>query len=214
MKPIVFCDFDGTITAEETFVVMIKEFTPELADKLLPEMYAFRLTIREGVRQLMHSIPSKRYPEILEFMRYQPIRPGFVELLDFLETQNIPLVIVSGGLLGMVKTILGNLEKRVYAIHAFDVDTSGEYLQVRSDFEYGPELVAKIKVMELYQTPTQIAIGDSLTDLIMAMAAKIVFARDRLAQYLDERQKPYIIWQDFFDIKEKLEIKLKELEEI
>lgn len=214
MKPIVFCDFDGTITMQETFVVMIKEFTPELANKLLPEMYALRLTLREGVRQLMHSIPSKSYPEILEFMRHQQIRPGFIELLDFLDNEGIPLVVVSGGLLGMVKTILGNLEKRIYAIHAFDVDTSGEYLQVRSNFEYGSELIAKIKVMELYPTPRPIAIGDSLTDLNMAMAAKIVFARDRLAKYLDDRQKPYIMWQDFFDIKEKLAVKLKELEEI
>ncbi|MGL6138414.1 MAG: 2-hydroxy-3-keto-5-methylthiopentenyl-1-phosphate phosphatase, partial [Planktothrix sp.] len=25
MNPIIFCDFDGTITAEETFVAMLKE---------------------------------------------------------------------------------------------------------------------------------------------------------------------------------------------
>lgn len=36
MNPIIFCDFDGTITAEETFVAMLKEFAPEKAGKLYP----------------------------------------------------------------------------------------------------------------------------------------------------------------------------------
>jgi 2-hydroxy-3-keto-5-methylthiopentenyl-1-phosphate phosphatase len=34
----------------------------------------------------------------------------------------------------------------------------------------------------------------------MAMAASVVFARDRLAKYLDDRQKSYIPWHDFFDV--------------
>ncbi len=38
----------------------------------------------------------------------------------------------------------------------------------------------------------------------MALAAPVVFARDRLADYLDEYQKPYFKWTDFFDIQAQL----------
>ena len=38
----------------------------------------------------------------------------------------------------------------------------------------------------------------------MALTAPIVFARDRLAKYLDEQGKIYIPWQDFFDIRDYL----------
>lgn len=204
LKRIVFCDFDGTITEEETFVAMLKKFAPEISAQLLPEIYALRLTLRDGVRKMVESIPSTSYPEIIEFMRPQPMRRGFVELLDFLDTKQVPLVVVSGGLTGMVKTVLGDLVSRVHAIHAFDVDTSNPYLRVQSKFEDGTELVSKVRVLELYQADEKISIGDSVTDLNMALATPVVFARDRLAQYLDERQKKYILWNDFFDIRDRL----------
>lgn len=199
-KRVIFCDFDGTITAEETFVAMLKHFAPELSAKLMPEMYALRLTLREGVRQILESIPSQRYPEIIEFSRTKLIRPGLVELLDFLEAKKIPFVVVSGGVRVMVETVLGKLTERVSAIYAVDLEAKGDYLKVHSAWEGETELVSKVDVINQYQPDEAIAIGDSVTDLNMAMSVPLVFARDRLAKYMDERQKPYILWHDFFDV--------------
>lgn len=210
-KRVVFCDFDGTITAEETFVGMLKEFAPQLSDQLMPLMYARQLTLREGVRQILESIPSARYPEIIEYVHTKPIRPGFVELLDFLDAQSVPFVVVSGGLRCMVETVLSqassgtpSLLERVAAIYAVDVDTTGEFLRVESEFEEDTELVSKVKVMAQHPAQEQIAIGDSVTDLNMALHAPVVFARDRLIQYLDEHNQPYIPWKDFFDVRQQL----------
>lgn len=204
VKRIVFCDFDGTITVEESFVAVLKTFAPELSAKLLPQMYAQRVTLREGVRTILESIPSSRYPEILDFTQSQPMRSGFVELLDFLEAQKVPLVIVSGGLRGMVEVVLDELVQRVHAIHAVDVDTSGTHFKVLSDYEGETELIAKVQVMAEYPADQTIAIGDSITDLNMALHASIVFARDRLAKYLDEHQKPYIPWNNFEEVRDYL----------
>lgn len=204
VKRIIFCDFDGTITVEETFVAVLKKFAPELSAKLIPEMYAQRLTLREGVREILQSIPSSSYAEILEFTRLQPTRPGFLELLDFLHFQGVPLVVVSGGLRGMVEIVLGGTQQRVRAIHAVDVDTSGTLLKVHSDYEGETELVAKVQVMAEYPADEKIAIGDSVTDFNMGLEASLVFARDRLAEYLKEHRKPYIPWNDFSDIRDYL----------
>lgn len=204
VKRIIFCDFDGTITVEETFVAVLKKFAPELSAKLIPEMYAQRLTLREGVREILQSIPSSSYAEILEFTRLQPTRPGFLELLDFLDFQGVPLVVVSGGLRGMVEIVLGGTQQRVRAIHAVDVDTSGTLLKVHSDYEGETELVAKVQVMAEYPADEKIAIGDSITDLNMGLEASLVFARDRLAEYLNQHQKPYIPWNDFSEIRDYL----------
>lgn len=205
MKRIVFCDFDGTITADETFVAMLKQFTPELSAQLLPEIYAQRLTLRLGVRQFLESIPSERYPAIVEFARPQPMRAGIPELLDFLESQQIPFVVVSGGLRGMVEAVVQPFRGRIHAIHAIDVDTSGAYLQVRAEDEGDTELVAKAQIMAAYAAEEAIAIGDSITDLNLALQAPIVFARAPLTRYLEEAQKPYIPWNDFFEIRDFLE---------
>ncbi len=203
-KRVVFCDFDGTITVEETFVAMLKRFAPELSSQLMPEIYARRLSLRSGVRQLLESIPSECYGEIVEFSRGKLMRPGLVELLDFLEAQKVDFAIVSGGLRIMVEAVMGDLAHRAIAIYAVDVDASGPCLQVNSEFEGDAELVSKVRVMRLHPASEQVAIGDSVTDFNMALQANSVFARDRLAEYLDEQQKPYTKWDNFFDVLENL----------
>ncbi|MDY7024395.1 MAG: HAD-IB family phosphatase [Cyanobacteriota bacterium] len=200
MKPIVFCDFDGTITIEETFVAMLKQFAPQISAEIMPKLYNQELTLRQGVRQMLESIPSARYPEVIEFSRRQQIRPGLVEFIDFLDSQAVPFVVVSGGIRIMVETVLGDLVNRVAAIYAVDIDAQEDYWRVNSEFESGTELVAKVKVMDLYESDEKIAIGDSVTDLNMALNVPLIFARDRLAKYLEEQQKPYIFWTDFFEV--------------
>ncbi|MDZ8087493.1 MAG: HAD-IB family phosphatase [Nostoc sp. DedQUE12b] len=204
MKRIVFCDFDGTITVDETFVAVLKKFAPVLSAKLLPEMYAKRLTLREGVKEILQSIPSASYPEILEFTKPQLIRPGFLELLDFLEFQGVSLIVISGGLRGMVEVVLDGILHRIERIYAVDIDISSAYLKVNSEYEGDTELIAKVQVMDQYPADEKIAIGDSITDLNMGLQASVVFARSPLAQYLDEHQKPYIPWNDFFQIRDYL----------
>lgn len=203
-KRIVFCDFDGTITVEETFVAMLKHFAPELSSQLMPEMYARRLSLRSGVRQLLESIPSECYGEIVEFSRGKLMRPGLVELLDFLDAQRVDFVIVSGGLRIMVEAVMGDLTERAIALYAVELDATGPCLQVNAEFEGDTELVSKVRVMGLHPASEQVAIGDSMTDFNMAGQANSVFARDRLADYLDEQQKPYTKWDNFFDVLENL----------
>ena len=204
MKRVVFCDFDGTITVEETAVAMFKEFAPAVSARVIPELYNLRMTLREGVREMLESIPARRYEEIIEFSRTKQMRSGLVELLDFLDAEGVPFVVVSGGLRIMVETVLGDLRERVAGIYALDIESGGEFLRVSSDFEGETELLAKVQVMNLYDAEEKIAIGDSVTDLNMAMEASLVFARDRLAKYLDERQKSYIFWNDFFEVRQYL----------
>ncbi|MEM7554662.1 MAG: HAD-IB family phosphatase [Cyanobacteria bacterium P01_A01_bin.84] len=209
MKRIVFCDFDATITIEETFVAILKKFAPEVSGQLIPQMYAKELSLRRGVRQILESIPASCYPEIIEFSRNKTIRPGFVKFLDFLDTHHAEMVVVSGGLRGIVEVVMGNLVHRVKSIYAVDVNTTQQYLQIYSEFEGDTELVAKVEVMKKYPVDEKIAIGDSITDLNMALQTPLVFARDRLCHYLDERNKPYVQWQDFFEIRDYLAQKWK-----
>lgn len=202
---VVFCDFDGTITSIETFVGMFKALVPELYEEIGGKMRNLEVTIREGVREIVDSMPSSRYPEMLAYVRDKTIRPGFVDLLDYLDQRDVPMVVISGGLVGMVRERLGPLAERVHAIHAADVDTTGEYLSVWSDFEEGSELVAKARIMELYPAEEKVAIGDGPTDLNMAQHATTVFARGMLAQFLDGMEIKYHLWEDFFDVKKRLQ---------
>jgi 2-hydroxy-3-keto-5-methylthiopentenyl-1-phosphate phosphatase len=210
MKRIVFCDFDGTITVEETFVAMLKQFTPNVSTQLLPEIYARRVTLRQGVRQMLESIPSSSYSDIIEFTRAQPIRAGFLDFLDFLNAEKVPLVVVSGGLQSMVEVVLKPFASRITAIHAINVNTEGYFLRVDSRYESGTEMVAKAQIMAAYDVDESIVIGDSITDWNLALSASLVFARPPLTHFLEEHKKPYLAWNDFIDVRNQLEKCLKD----
>jgi len=202
---ILFSDFDGTITARESLEAVLKQFVPQKYDDMMKRLKAREVTIRKGVREMVEAVPSAKYPEIIEFVKEIPIRPGFEALLDFLDARRMLFIVLSGGLRGMVEARLGPLVKRAHRIIAADVDTSGQYLKIFSDYEFGTELVAKVEVMKEYTADQQIVIGDGITDFQMAEHAGIVFARDSLAAYLDEANVSYFAWSDFFDIRDKLQ---------
>jgi 2-hydroxy-3-keto-5-methylthiopentenyl-1-phosphate phosphatase len=204
LERIVFCDFDGTITAQETFVAILKRFTPELAAVLIPQMYALELTLREGVMQMLEAMPSSAYAEILAFAAAQPLRPGLPEFLDFLQAQSVPFVVITGGLKGMVEAAIPTLLPKVYAVHGAEINTEGPYFKVYSPALGDTELVSKVDIMSRYPAGQTIVIGDSVTDLRMALAGDVVFARDHLAEYLGDRNVPHHLWEDFKDIQKTL----------
>jgi 2-hydroxy-3-keto-5-methylthiopentenyl-1-phosphate phosphatase len=87
-----------------------------------------------------------------------------------------------------------------------DVDTSGEFIQLKSDFEGDTELVAKVDVMNLFDAAQRVMIGDGVTDLNMAKNSSVVFARDNLALFLKHMGVPYKEWSDFFDVVKELRL--------
>ena len=209
-RAIVFCDFDGTITACETFVGVLKQFSPVLANEIIPKILSKDIPLREGVRKIIESIPSSTYPdEFIEFVRDKPIRSGLSSLLDYLADHTIPFIVVSGGIRCLVEFVLQreDLLHRCAKIYAIDIDRTNQHLQVQSDWEFDSELVAKVKVIEHERQNEEkiIVIGDSITDLNAAKRADIVFARDKLCTYLNEEKIPFYSWTDFQDIRQQLE---------
>ncbi|MEL6495549.1 MAG: HAD-IB family phosphatase [Cyanobacteria bacterium J06623_7] len=203
---VVFCDFDGTITTQDTFVSVLEKFAPATASQVLPAIFRRELTLKDGISKTLGAIPARHYPHIIEFIAEQPVRPGLGEFIEFLNQTSVPFVVISGGLKGMVKAVLEyqGLLTGVTAIHAGEVETSGEFLEPYCEISSETEFVAKAIAMAKYPATEKIAIGDSVTDINMSLAADLVFARDRLQQYLDSENKSYIPWEDFWSIKDYL----------
>ncbi|MBV5260461.1 HAD-IB family phosphatase [Synechococcus moorigangaii CMS01] len=211
-QTIVFCDFDGTITTVDTFGDALGKYAPEVAAKILPGLYNREITLREGVRKILEAIPSEQFAAFVGEVDDKPVRQGFSEFLQFLGDRQVPLVVVSGGLVPMVERVLARLgsdgkplRHHIETVAAMDIDTLDPYFKIIAPFEGGTEMVEKVQVMEKYQYQKAIAIGDSLTDINMALKADLVFARDRLQKYLDEEGKTYVPWETFDDIRQYLE---------
>ena len=203
---VVFCDFDGTITTKDTFITVLEKFAPETAARLLPAIFRRELTLKQGIDKTLGVIPTRHYSAMVEFIARQPVRPGLKEFINFLNDRQVSFVVISGGLSSLVTAVLAHnrLLDGVEAIHAGEVDVTGEYLHPYSAISSDTEFVAKAIAMKKYPARQKIAIGDSVTDINMSLAADLVFARDRLKQYLDDENKAYVEWDNFFEIRDYL----------
>jgi 2-hydroxy-3-keto-5-methylthiopentenyl-1-phosphate phosphatase len=203
---VVFCDFDGTITTRDTFISMVEKFAPQAATEILPAVLRREITLKVSVEKMLGSIPAQDYSAMIEFMATQPIRSGLKEFIEFLNSASIPFVVISGGLTEMIQAVLRHhhLIDGVTAIYAGEVDTSSDFLQPYCDISSDTEFVAKAIAMEQHPAAEKVAIGDSVTDINMSLAADLVFARDLLPHYLMEENKPFILWDDFFTIRDYL----------
>ncbi|SCY28233.1 HAD-IB family phosphatase [Desulfoluna spongiiphila] len=204
IQRIVFCDFDGTITEQDGFVSVCRTFAPEAVETWLPGVMDGSITLREGLTKILETIPSSQYPAMLDHCETVPMRPGLEELIDWLAEREVPFVVISGGLKGLVFRKLGDLAEKVAAVYAPDVETDGSFLKVVSEYPGETELLAKADVMAAYAYGEAVAIGDGITDYNMAKTADRVFARRQLAEHMDAHALPFHPWTDFHAIRQTL----------
>jgi 2-hydroxy-3-keto-5-methylthiopentenyl-1-phosphate phosphatase len=103
----------------------------------------------------------------------------------------------------LVEKVLGPHRHRLEQLVAATVQphpNPNQGLEFHSPFRSSEELVAKAEVMERYGQGLRVVIGDSITDLRMAEAADLVFARAPLCDWLDRRGIAYHRWDDFDDV--------------
>ena len=199
----VFCDFDGTITAVDTFDLLMQDAYGNFWRQLKADLLGFRLTLREAMEQLGNVLTAQDLVVMEERMTAFAPRPGFLRFLDAMEHAGIPVFVVSGGFLPLVEAVLHEHRHRFKAIIAglpAPQDREGTRHHIHSPYGSEEELVAKALVIDMYGQGRTIAIGDGITDLRMAEVADVVFARDFLAGLLAERGLVFHPWHDFDDV--------------
>lgn len=198
---IIFIDFDGTITTEDTLTGAILPFV----DKAEFIEYAGKLergeiTLSQVVRYAYDGRPASWIPDMLKYIDSVKIRPGFEEFLDKMNEKGIPVVVISGGFRQFSERKLAPYMDKLTALHAVEMTVDGDKIKLISQHDDGNELLKKTDIMAKYQYSYSIGIGDSFTDKNMAQAVDCCFARDVLAQYLNKIGRTYKPYEDFFDV--------------
>ena len=204
MTPIVFCDFDGTITHNETLRASFLHFLPELAVPTLAALDAKQITLREALITLVAALPVGCEADMIEFMRDEPLRPGFAELLEYLAQAQIPFVVLSSGFTFYIDAMLAPWRHLIHAVHALDPIRAGPHMRFELLHNHPREAMPKAWVMREYTASKRIVIGDSTSDFEMAAMADVVFARDRLLDEMRVRNAPVNGYETFFEIRNRL----------
>jgi 2-hydroxy-3-keto-5-methylthiopentenyl-1-phosphate phosphatase len=218
-KPVIFCDFDGTVTESDNIISIMKEFLPPGWETIKDQILSRTISVSEGVGKLFSLIPSKVKAELTTFaLENAKIRPGFKEFVEFAQKEDIPLYIVSGGIDFFVYPILEDFGPFA-GIYCNESDFSGEKIKVLWPYECDslcnndcgcckPSIIRKLIDSD---NSFKIVIGDSVTDLEAAKQADFVLARDLLQEKCTEWGINHQGFTTFYDcieeIKKRIEVK-------
>lgn len=200
-EQILFVDFDGTITSEETLTGAMRLCIPsELFEEKARELKEGKRSLADTLHLAFSLIPGNRMEDILDYVRGVPIRPGFEDLLDTAEDLGIPVVVISGGLKPYVEEKLFPYRDKILAVYSVDAIPEEKGIRLVAPYEGRGELMEKTLIMDRFDYEKAIMVGDGHTDVRMALASDLIFAREELARILTMKQVPYQPWEDFYDV--------------
>ncbi len=206
--PALVLDFDGTVTEDDMLDRVCWEFGDQAVYR---EVDA---ALERGEIRLVDDIGRKlatvRAPldEVADWVRAEArVRPGFAELVRFARSRGRRAVIVTSSFHELVEPVLGNLARDVELVaNRLDPRRDGwrAYFHDLQPCETCGEPCKRGAVARL-DAGGVVYVGDGFSDRCVAQAADLVFARDGLATYLDQRDVDYERFDDFHDVLDVLQ---------
>ncbi len=139
--------------------------------------------------------------------------PTFSDFASWCASKKIPLIVVSEGLGPVIKRLFkrDNIQVKEVWANELSEKPSGE---LSLSFPYPPQdkdcRAGLCKCLLLSQTNSlNVVIGDGRSDFCWSGKADLVFAKSTLLTYCDEFKIPYQSFQDFEEVRFRLEKILK-----
>ncbi|WP_256757373.1 2-hydroxy-3-keto-5-methylthiopentenyl-1-phosphate phosphatase [Cohnella sp. WQ 127256] len=208
-KPVLFCDFDGTITLEDNIVALMTHFNPPGCEAIIKDIISEKKSIKQGVGDMFALLPSSQKEEITAFIvNNAGIRPGFPELLEWCKTHEVPFYVTSGGIDFFIYPLLEPFGIPMDHIYCNGSDFSGNNIKITwphpcdDDCNHGGCGMCKTAVIRRFPSDNfyRILIGDSITDFAGAKLVDLVFSRSHLTEKCQELGLPHIAFETFHDI--------------
>jgi len=216
LKPIIFCDFDGTITETDNIFSLMTQFVPEESKKIAEAMITQTISFKDGLSAMFQLLATQQKDDIVQYlMDTAKIREGFGDFVRYAQDNNIPFYIVSSGVGFFIEPLVEKYGSFT-GIYCNQADFSGKQIQLIypnscdqecSHFSTQGCGCCKSSVMRTVAADDhfKIVIGDSLSDFEAAKQADIVLARDHLIHRCEELQIPYKPFTTFYDCLQAIE---------
>jgi 2-hydroxy-3-keto-5-methylthiopentenyl-1-phosphate phosphatase len=212
-KPILFLDFDGTITRRDATDAILEAYADRQWLRIEEEWKSGRISSRECLAAQVALVTASK-AEIDSLLDDIEVDAGFVPLLETCSAHRVPVHIVSDGFDYCIGRILSRPD---IAPHVLGIEVISSHLGFDGrSWNVGFTSFAscvhgcgtcKPSAMErLNRTdgPT-IFVGDGLSDKHAASCAGLVFAKDALARYCDEQAIPYCPYDNLAAIARRLD---------
>ncbi|MFD0670362.1 2-hydroxy-3-keto-5-methylthiopentenyl-1-phosphate phosphatase [Cohnella sp. GCM10027633] len=212
--PVLFCDFDGTITLSDNIVAVMKHFNPPGWETIVGDIVGGRKSLQDGVGEMFALFPSSMKDEVKSYiLESAGIREGFPELLQWCKDHNVPFYVTSGGIDFFIEPLLAPFGIPADHIYCNGSDFDGDRMRITWPHECDDECdngacgMCKTTVIRRFPKEEyfRILIGDSITDFEGAKIVDLVFSRSHLTDRCRELGYPHIPFETFHDVIRNLE---------
>lgn len=187
LEPILFFDFDNTLTAGDVLDKVIEAFSPDDAWRFWEsEWDRGRLSARECLQRQVEGLRVTRV-KLFDYLSAVRVDAAFPAIVDWARARRVALAIVSDSFQPLIRGILENNGVGGVPIFANALEFSGDRLL--PSFPYADPACArsanaKARHLLPFRDHRIVFAGDGRSDLDAALAADTVFAKDRLAAEL------------------------------
>jgi 2-hydroxy-3-keto-5-methylthiopentenyl-1-phosphate phosphatase len=204
VKTLVQCDFDGTVTEEDTSFFLLDAFAQGDWRRLLREYKEHRISVGEFNTKAFAMVKDDK-PTLLEALKGKvEVRAGLHELVNYCLKKGFRLVIVSNGLDFYIKAVLKGLGLDSIEVHAARASFHPEGMEVQYVGPDGKRLEDDFKeayiksFLKLGYSVIYVGNGDS--DFAPAKYAHHIFATGELLAYCRENSLNYKPFENFIDV--------------
>jgi 2,3-diketo-5-methylthio-1-phosphopentane phosphatase len=194
LKPVLFFDFDNTLTAGDVLDQVIERFSPDEAWRDWENAWEDgHLSARECLRRQIENLRVSRNG-LFDYLRQVRIDPAFPAIVDWARSRRIDVIIVSDSFLPLINHILGNNGIVGLPVFANDLAFVGDRLAPsfpHADDSCTRSANAKARHLLPYRHHRIVFAGDGHSDLDAALAADVVFAKSTLARELSALSIPF-----------------------
>jgi len=197
-------DFDGTITQRDTLDLVVEQFGDAEVRRAVEAELGHTLALEQVIARQYATLGGSLDEVSAWLVAHSPFRPGFHDLVRLAEQRAWPLWIVSSGLRELIEPLLARegLSRLPLISNSLVGDPPPWVVAVRPEqpCEVCGEACKRRTVGELAAGSPVVYVGDGFSDGCAARVAHRVFARRRLATYLDELRLEFEPFEDFTQI--------------
>ncbi|MBI2618643.1 MAG: MtnX-like HAD-IB family phosphatase [Ignavibacteriales bacterium] len=209
----VFCDFDGTVSADDVGNALFSAYAGPTAGRIVDRYLAGEINARECLTRECEALGDVNQDALLAFVDQFNPDPHFKEFLGFCRSREIPVTILSDGLDFYVERILkkhGLSQVPFFANHAeFVAHERGTRLV--PSFPFRDEHCDQCGNCKRNHIATMsedndraVYIGDGISDRCPVRYADLVFAKGSLIGYCQEQNISYYEFGDFGDVQRRM----------
>ena len=215
LNPVVFCDFDGTITEVDVTDQILSQLAHPSWREVEQEWVRGSIGSRECLERQMALVSTTR-AELNALVDGIPADPHFRSFQAFLVRQRVPFYVVSDGFNYIIQRVLkregvNGLLRNGARLFASGLRIDGRHLKLSFPYSASPCehgcATCKAAIMRRLgkgKSPV-VFVGDGLSDRYAVEAADLVFAKGQLLAYCQQEDIACRPFETFADVERAME---------